>query len=206
MPQTQSSRNTSEIMRSVRSKGTAPELAFRKALRAKGLRYKIAPPNLAGKPDLVMPDQRLAIFIDGDFWHGGQWRKRGLTALEDQFESTPSKEYWVEKIRRNVFRDCSATDFLVSQGWTVLRFWESDVLKNLGACVNTCLDAIQSKVDADPFWIIPSRTFAEFFAGIGLMRMGLERQGWRSEFANDNDPKKLEVYTAHPEMRPSRLS
>lgn len=123
-----------------------------------------------------------------------------------QFESTPSKEYWVEKIRRNVFRDCSATDFLVSQGWTVLRFWESDVLKNLDGCVSTCLGAIQSKADSDPFWIIPSRTFAEFFAGIGLMRMGLERQGWRSEFANDNDPKKLEMYRAHPEMRPSRLS
>ena len=196
MQQPQPSRNISEIMRSVRSKGTEPELLFRKALRAKSLRYKIAPPNLAGKPDLVLPDHGLAIFIDGDFWHGGQWRKRGLTALENQFESTATKEYWVDKIRRNVFRDCTATDFLVSQGWTVLRFWGSDVLKDLDGCVDTCSKAIHGKADHNPFGVLPSRTFAEFFAGIGLMRMGVERQGWTSEFANDNDLEKLEMCEA----------
>lgn len=184
MEAAQSNRNISEIMRSVRSKGTTPELAFRKGLRAKGLRYKIAPSKMAGKPDLVLPDYKLAIFIDGDFWHGGQWRKRGLRALEDQFESTESKEYWINKIGRNVFRDCSATDFLVSEGWTVLRFWESDVLKDLEGCVTTCLNAIQGKSKPDPYWVIPSRTFTEFFAGIGLMRLGLERR-WSKQHASD---------------------
>jgi DNA mismatch endonuclease Vsr len=196
MQQVQTSRNISEIMRSVRSKGTAPELAFRKALRTKGLTYKIAPLNLAGKPDLVLPSHKVAIFIDGDFWHGGQWSKRNLAALEDQFRSTPSKEYWLNKIRRNIFRDCAATDFLISQGWTVLRFWESDVLKNVEKCIEACSAAIEKKRNLEPLWIVPSKTFAEFFAGIGLMRMGLERQGWASKFANDIDPQKLEMYRA----------
>jgi len=196
MQQVHAKRNISEIMRSVRSKGTAPELAFRKALRTKRLRYKIAPSNLAGKPDLVLPYHRIAIFIDGDFWHGGQWSKRNLPALEDQFCSTPSREYWLNKIRRNIFRDCAATDFLISQGWTVLRFWESDVLKDVESCIETCLGAIEKKANPEPLWLVPSKTFAEFFAGIGLMRMGLERQGWSSKFANDNDPQKLEMYRA----------
>ena len=197
MQQVHASRNTSEIMRRVRSKGTAPELAFRKALRAKGLAYKIAPPKLAGKPDLVLPMHKIAIFIDGDFWHGGQWSKRNLLALEEQFPSTATKEYWLGKIQRNIFRDCAATDFLISQGWTVLRFWESDVLKDVSKCMEVCLAAIAKKRDCEPLWILPSKTFAEFFAGIGLMRMGLECQGWSSKFANDNDPKKLEMYRAH---------
>jgi DNA mismatch endonuclease, patch repair protein len=185
MQEVHSNRNVSDIMRRVRSKGTRPELEFRKALRARGLRYKIAPPSLAGKPDLVLREHRVAIFIDGDFWHGGQWGKRKLAALEDQFQSTASKDYWVDKIRRNIFRDCAATDFLVSQGWTVLRFWESDVLKDLESYVDVCLAAIEGKAKPNPFWVAPSKTFAEFFAGIGLMRIGLERQGWTSRFAND---------------------
>lgn len=149
----------SERMRKVRSKGTLPELLFRKALRSEGLRYKIAPANLAGKPDLVVPEHGLAIFIDGDFWHGGQWQRRGLSTLEEQFESTDSKGYWIKKIAQNGFRDCAATDFLISQGWTVLRFWESEVLKNLEACVETCLESVHGRPSADPFWMIHSKTF-----------------------------------------------
>src|SRR5262245_31898594 len=96
-------------MRRVRSRGTAPELLLRKALRAAGMRFRVCPPNLPGKPDILIPAKRLAVFIDGEFWHGGQWRKRKLAALEDQFQRTESRAYWLAKIRRNMARDCRST-------------------------------------------------------------------------------------------------
>lgn len=73
-------------MRKVRSTNTSPEVALRRALAETGLRLSDnGGDSLPGKPDLVMPEERIAIFIDGDFWHGGQWRKRKLASLEQQF-------------------------------------------------------------------------------------------------------------------------
>jgi DNA (cytosine-5)-methyltransferase 1 len=90
-------------------------------------------------------------------------------------------------------RDLTNTAALLAKGWRVARFWETDVSRNPEACVSV-LDApaTESSLSA-----IPSRTVAEFFAGIGLMRYAFERQGWRVTFANDIDPKKLEMYRAH---------
>lgn len=187
-------RDNSAIMRKVHSSNTTPEMTFRKALWAKGLRYKICPADLPGKPDVVLPSKRLAIFIDGDYWHGNQWRKRNLSVLEEQFQGTSSKDYWLKKIRRNMSRDCAATASLLSEGWTVLRFWESEVKKNLGKCVDLALEVARKSATPDPFSLAPRKTFAEFFAGIGLMRMGLERQGWTISFANDIDRQKYEMY------------
>jgi len=62
---------------------------------------------LPGKPDIVLPSRRIAIFIDGDLWHGGQWERRGKLALEEQFQVTLSKEYWLQKIRGNMERDAN---------------------------------------------------------------------------------------------------
>ena len=189
-------RDNSAIMRKVHSSNTAPEITLRKALWAQGLRYKICPADLPGKPDIVLPSKRLAIFVDGDFWHGNQWRKRNLSALEEQFQGTSSKDYWLKKIRRNMSRDCAATASLLAEGWTVLRFWESEVKKNLGNCVDLVLEAAMKGAETNPFSLVPQKTFAEFFAGIGLMRMGLEQQGWIISFANDIDPQKYEMYKA----------
>src|SRR3972149_5697783 len=75
-------RDISEIMRRIKSANTEPERVLRKALRAKGLRLRTCPPRPEGEPDIVFPRDRLAIFVDGDFWHGNQWRKRGLRGLE----------------------------------------------------------------------------------------------------------------------------
>lgn len=191
-------RDTSAIMRKVKGSNTAPELTFRRALWAKGLRYRVCPPELIGKPDVVFPSQRLTVFVDGDFWHGGQFRRRKLTALEDQFKTTPSQEYWLKKIRRNMRRDCAVTASLLSQGWTVLRFWESDVRKDLARCVEMTMMVLKQRTEPDPFAALLARkTFAEFFAGIGLMRLGLEKAGWRIAYANDIDEQKLKMYRGH---------
>ncbi len=191
-------------MRKVRSNNTAPEIVFRKALWARGLRYRLHASHLPGKPDVVIPARKVAVFIDGDFWHGNQWRRRHLAALEDQFASSrrQQREYWLRKIRRTMQRDSEATAALLAAGWTVLRFWESDVRKDVDRCVQMTVDAatgvVDSTIAADS--LIPPKTVAEFFAGIGLVRMGLERQGWTVTFANDIDPQKYRMYrTQYPD-------
>jgi len=184
-------------MRRVRGSHTAPELDLRKALWRRGLRYRVCVSSLPGKPDLVLRSSRTAVFVDGDFWHGGQWVRRNLRALEDQFRHTKTREYWLAKIRRNMLRDCSSTAALLSDGWTVIRFWESEVRRALDKCVRITLETVESSPPPDFRATLPRKTCAEFFAGIGLMRLGLERQGWTVCFANDIDSQKLKMYQGH---------
>jgi DNA mismatch endonuclease, patch repair protein len=101
---------------------TNPELMLRRALRGKGLRYKLDVASLPGRPDLVVPGARLAVFCDGDFWHGRQLRRR-LEKLAGGHNSA----YWVAKIKSNVARDRRIKRRLKDSGWTVVRLWESDV-------------------------------------------------------------------------------
>jgi DNA (cytosine-5)-methyltransferase 1 len=190
----------SAIMRKVQGRDTTPELALRRALWARGLRYRVNATDLPGKPDIIIPSARLAIFVDGDFWHGNQFRKRKLNALEEQFAETATKTYWLTKIRRNMTRDATNTSVLLSQGWSVLRLWESLLRADLEGCVNMVARAVEQDTAsiASPLASrLPQRTIAEFFAGIGLMRLGLERQGWRVAFANDIDSRKEAMYAAH---------
>src|ERR1051325_2066965 len=126
-------------MSRVRSSNTEPENVLRKALSACGVRCSTNNRNLPGKPDLLVPSQRLAIFVDGDLWHGNQWQRRGKVALEDQFRNKHSSEYWLNKIRRNIQRDCRVTTELMNRGWIVLRFWEADIENNLSQCVDITL-------------------------------------------------------------------
>ena len=178
-------------MRKVKSRDTYPEVVLRKALWARGLRYRLCVPTLPGKPDIVLSSRKLAIFVDGDFWHGNQWKSRKLASLEEQFKVSEKRAYWVDKIRNNERRDLNNTQKLLNEGWRVLRFWESQIDKDLEGCIDKVFDAVK---DNNPKPIVASRTFAEFFAGIGLMRMGLERQGWTTVFANDIDELKYKMY------------
>ncbi|MBI5252525.1 MAG: DNA (cytosine-5-)-methyltransferase [Desulfomonile tiedjei] len=94
-------------------------------------------------------------------------------------------------------RDFRSTARLVDDGWRVLRFWESDIKKNLDKCVQAILDAAEERFQVTSFSYLPHRRFAEFFAGIGLIRFALERQGWEVAYANDIDVKKHEMYCNH---------
>jgi len=194
-----SDQDISAIMRKVHSSDTTPEVVFRKALWARGVRYRIAPAAMPGKPDVVIASKRIAVFIDGDFWHGNQWRRRGRASLEDQFTQTRSRAYWLDKIRRNMQRDCRTTAALIADGWTVLRFWESDIRRDVEGCVRMTVD-VANGAGARHYTVAslaPQKTVAEFFAGIGLMRLGLERKGWSVAFANDIDRQKYDMYRAH---------
>lgn len=116
-------------MSRIRSVNTKPEVLLRKALWAKGIRYRKNYPFLPGKPDIVLTRQKIAIFVDGDFWHA-----RGHQDNPGEQVAT-NKEFWQKKLARNVERDKEVNDELTEAGWLVLRFWEKDILKNLEKCI-----------------------------------------------------------------------
>lgn len=116
---------TSRVMAAVRNRNSAAELAIRRRLWLNGVRYRVRS-KLPGKPDIVFPRQRIVVFVDGDLWHGNSWRVRGLPSLESQFPTNTA--WWVTKIRRNMARDAEVNEQLCATGWTVLRYWESEVL------------------------------------------------------------------------------
>lgn len=122
----QRSRNMSRI----RSRDTKPELVFRRALREAGLLgYRKNMKGLPGTPDVVFTKYKLAIFVDGDFWHGHDFPER-----RNRLASGNNGAFWVAKIERNMARDVRNVIDLENIGWTVMRLWASDVLRNPGAC------------------------------------------------------------------------
>jgi len=115
----------SRIMRAVRSRGTVPERMLKIALRRHGYRFKSHVRDLPGNPDFVFEDRRVAVFVDGDFWHGRQWKLRNFRSLEHQFRDTNNASYWLRKISGNVRRDRRVDRQLRTAGWHVIRIWES---------------------------------------------------------------------------------
>lgn len=118
-------------MSHIRSKNTKPEILLRKALWHCGLRYWKNYKKLPGTPDIVITRYRIAIFVDGDFWHA-----RGHEEHPGEQIGT-NKDFWQKKLKRNVERDKEVNDELTESGWLVLRFWESDIKKDLQKCVDT---------------------------------------------------------------------
>ncbi len=131
------------IMSRVKAKNTQPELELQRELRRLGYRFKTHCKELSGKPDIVFPKERVAIFVDGDFWHGQQWKRRGLPSLQAQFRQTDNRTYWLRKIEKNVRRDASTSRRLRREGWSVLRIWESAWKGRPGKCIAK----IQRKLD-----------------------------------------------------------
>jgi DNA mismatch endonuclease (patch repair protein) len=120
-------------MQSIRAKDTKPEIMLRLALWHKGIRYRKNLKTLPGTPDIVLTRQKISIFVDGDFWHAhGHETNPG-----EQIAS--NKDFWVKKLTRNVERDREVNDALTELGWVVLRFWESDIKKDLQGCVDEVL-------------------------------------------------------------------
>lgn len=100
------------------------------------MRYRTNYKRLPGKPDIVFPTAKVAVFVDGDFWHGNQWRLRGHSSLEEQFRNSERADYWVPKIRRTMIRDADATAHLEYEGWRVVRLWESEIVSDLDSCAD----------------------------------------------------------------------
>ncbi len=114
----------SEVMSKIRGKNTKPEKLLRTSLHQRGFRFRIHRKDLPGKPDIIFPKQRIAIFVHGCFWHFHQECNEGRIP-------SSNSEFWKEKLLKNVSKDAQHIKALESLGWTVLVIWECDIEKQL---------------------------------------------------------------------------
>ena len=127
----------SENMRRIKSTNTKIEVLFRRALCAVGVRgYRVHAKNVKGKPDVVFVGKKVAVFVDGCFWHGC-----------DKCYVAPSsnRSYWSTKLEGNKRRDKRVTEQLVGEGWIVLRVWEHEVEHAMDSCVRSVRRAIRGR-------------------------------------------------------------
>lgn len=124
-------------MQAIKSSGTKIELILSKALWHKGYRYRKNCKNIYGKPDIVFRKYKLAIFCDSEFWHGKNFNKT-IKRIGT------NKKFWYDKIKNNIARDKKVNKHLKNEGWTLLRFWEKDIVKNIGYCTKKVETTIQN--------------------------------------------------------------
>ena len=119
---------TRKRMAKVKLKSGKAETLLAKALWHQGYRYRKNDKRLPGSPDIAILRYHIAIFVDGEFWHGKDWESRKSRLKRN-------REYWIEKIEENMARDLRNDQLLLQTGWIPIHFWEKEVLKNLSACV-----------------------------------------------------------------------
>jgi DNA mismatch endonuclease (patch repair protein) len=122
-------------MARIRSQNTKCELRLRSELHKKGLRFQLHRADLAGKPDIVFPSEKVAVFVDGDFWHG--WR---FSRWKEKLS-----EAWRYKIEGNIVRDRRNIAKLRRQGWQVVRVWEHEVFGDSCRCVSQIETVVRSR-------------------------------------------------------------
>jgi DNA mismatch endonuclease (patch repair protein) len=132
MPDHMTPLQRSNAMKRVKLKDGPLEVLIQSELRKEGVRFQRNYKSLKGSPDIVFVKRRLAIFIDGDFWHG--WR---LPAWEYKLS-----EFWKAKLRANRKRDQRNFRLLRTADWTVIRLWEHEIRSNTGRCIDRILRAL----------------------------------------------------------------
>lgn len=126
----------SRVMAAIRSKNTRPEIMLRKALRNAGyVGYRIHAAKLPGRPDIAFTRWKVAVFVDGVFWHGHP----------EHWHPERASDYWIAKIAKNQERDTVADAALTELGWTVVRIWDKDVLEDQEACVCRVARSLRSQ-------------------------------------------------------------
>ena len=125
-------------MQAIKNRDSKIELMLRKELWQRGLRYRKNVNKIYGKPDIAFLGKKIAVFCDGEFWHGFNWeeRKNDLKSHQD---------FWVAKIERNMRRDKEVTEKLESEGWIVIRFWGNDIKNRLSYCGDIIQNAFESR-------------------------------------------------------------
>ncbi len=131
-------------MSAIRSTNNKVETALRKRLHASGFRYRKYSSGLPGRPDIVFPTEKVAVFVDGDYWHCRVLVEEGLEVFRARLK-TGNKDYWLDKCQRRVVRDREITAALQAEGWLVLRLWESEVKKDLDAAVEQVASAVRAR-------------------------------------------------------------
>lgn len=128
---------TRSRMSKVHLKKGKAETLLAKILWHKGYRYQLNNKKLPGSPDIAIQKYHVAVFVDGEFWHGENWETRKAKLKRN-------REYWIEKIEENMARDKRVDQQLRDMGWIPIRFWEKQVLKNTNDCVCKIIEMIGS--------------------------------------------------------------
>ena len=142
----------SECMSKIRSKDTKPELALRKALFARGFRYRVNDKHLPGKPDIVLSKYKTVIFLHGCFWHKHEGCK---------YAGTPktNTEFWVDKITSNSQRDNVNAEKLTALGWNVLTVWECEIRHKYKHDLTPLIDKVEAALLAQ----VPKKMTIKFY-------------------------------------------
>lgn len=123
-------------MKQVKNKDSAIEITLRKELWSRGLRYRKNTNKVFGHPDIAFIGKKIAVFCDSEFWHGYNWN-------EKKNEIKSNREFWINKIERNIQRDYEVTNELEKEGWVVLRFWGNEIKKNTAGCADIIEKAVR---------------------------------------------------------------
>ena len=132
----------SKRMANIPLRGGKSESALAKALWRRGVRYRKNYKKLPGSPDIAITKQRIAVFVDGEFWHGEDWEHR-------KEKLKRNKEYWIEKIEENIERDRRNDKSLIERGWIPVHCWEKEVKRDVEKCADIVIDLIQSRFAAE---------------------------------------------------------
>jgi DNA mismatch endonuclease (patch repair protein) len=116
-------------MQAIKSTGTKEEVLLAKTLWKRGHRYRKNNKKIYGKPDLTFKRFKVAVFIDSEYFHGKNWST-------EKYRIKTNPKFWWEKIESNIRRDIQVNEILSNSGWNVLRFWSTDIRKNLASCIN----------------------------------------------------------------------
>lgn len=124
-------------MSHIRGKDTSIEIKLRKELWNRGYRYRKNYNKVPGRPDIAITKYKIAIFCDSEFFHGKDWE-----VLKPRLQKGDNAEYWIPKIQRNRERDDEVNKRLLFLGWTVIRFWGKEIMKNTDECVKVIDEAV----------------------------------------------------------------
>lgn len=141
----------SKTMSAIKGKNTGIERKLRKALSEKGVRYRLYSSAVEGHPDLLLSGLKIAIFCDSEFWHGYRFE-------ENVEQLNRLDAYWLKKIRRNIARDKEVNASLISQGYTVLRYWGNQINKDLDSVVADILRHIEERKEIES-WRASIKTY-----------------------------------------------
>lgn len=127
----------SKRMKTLSHKKSKVESILAKALWHKGYRYRLNCKDLPGTPDIVLTKYRIAIFVDGEFWHGKDFEK-----TKEKLKN--NRDYWIEKIEENIQRDIKNDNLLRQMEWIPLHFWSKEVVHYTELCIEEILEVISS--------------------------------------------------------------
>ena len=128
-------------MKRVKNKDSHIEVSLRSELWSRGLRYRKNVKSIYGKPDIAFVGRKIAIFVDSEFWHGYNWEVK-----KEEIKS--NREFWIPKIERNIQRDKEVTEYLIKDGWIVLRFWGDEIKKDVKSCADTIEKVYEERKNA----------------------------------------------------------